>query len=125
MSGGTSALAASILREIADRLSALANGGESAAIDLRSLPLTAADRGELERSLGRGEVAARLDVAGTSEIWETGYGGVWWIRHFGAGEHLAAERIEITPVPQILVTDPADIAASAARAITSMSGPHE
>ncbi len=125
MSGGTSALAASVLREIAERLAALANGGESAAIDLRSLPLTAFERGELERSLGRGEVAARLTVAGTSEIWETSYRGVWWIRHFGAGEHLASERIEITAVPEILVTDPADLAESAARANTLVSGSHE
>ena len=44
-----------------------------------------------------------LKVAGTSEIWETRYAGVWWVRHFGAGDKIAAERIEIAAIPQIFV----------------------
>ena len=41
-------LAQSVLREIAQHLSVLAAEGETEAIDLHSLPMTAADRGELE-----------------------------------------------------------------------------
>ncbi len=108
-------LAQSVLREIAGHLAALAGAGESAAIDLRSLPMTAADRGELESLLGRGEVSVKLDVAGTSELWETRYSGVWWVRHRGDDERIATERIEIAAIPEILVSHDADIAAAAAR----------
>ena len=107
-------LAQSVLQEIAQHLSVLAAEGETGAIDLRSLPMTAADRSELEDSLGRGEVEATLNVAGMSEVWETRYSGVWWVRHFGADDKIAAERIEITAIPEILVTHGADIAAAAA-----------
>jgi hydrogenase-1 operon protein HyaF len=108
-------LAQSVLGEIAERLAALASTGETAAIDLRSLPLTSADRAELEDTLGRGDVTARLTVAGTSELWETRYSGVWWVRHSGADDKVAAERIEIAAVPEILLAHDADIAAACAR----------
>lgn len=108
-------LADSLMQEIAQRLEALAQRGLSDAIDLRSLPMTPADRRDLEARLGHGDVAAMLDVAGRSEIWETQYAGVWWLRHFGAGDRIAAERIEITPLPDILKTHSADIAAASAR----------
>lgn len=115
-------LAQSVLREIAQRLAALVSTGGTAAIDLRSLPMTPADRSELEQSLGRGDVAARLNVAGTSELWETRYSGVWWVRHFGADDKIAAERIEIAAVPEILVTHDADIAAASARVYADLAG---
>jgi HupH hydrogenase expression protein, C-terminal conserved region len=108
-------LAESLLQEIAQLLTTLGESGQPAAIDLRSLPMTEADRSELEERLGRGEVDILLTVAGKSEIWETQYAGVWWVRHFGADDRVAAERIEITACPQILVTHDADIAAACAR----------
>ncbi len=110
-----STLAHGVLQEIAERLAALVGTGESAAIDLRSLPMTNADRDELERRLGRGEVVATLALGGTSELWEPRYCGVWWVRHFGTGGQIAAERIEIAAVPPMLVAQQADIAAAAAR----------
>jgi hydrogenase-1 operon protein HyaF len=115
-------LARSVLREIAERLAELARTGEPAAIDLRSLPLKASDRSELEDSLGRGDVTATLNVAGTSELWETRYSGVWWVRHLGAGDRIAAERIEISIVPEILVTHGADIAHAAERMRADLAG---
>jgi hydrogenase-1 operon protein HyaF len=108
-------MAQSLLHEIARRLTQLAETGEVSAIDLRSLPMTTADRSELEDRLGRGEIEALLTVTGTSEIWETRYAGVWWVRHFGAGERVAAEQIEITKAPQILASHPDDVAAAAER----------
>ena len=115
IAGVRTGLAQSVLREIAERLAALVTRGESGAIDLRSLPLTSADRGELEDKLGHGDVMAKLTVAGTSELWETRYSGVWWIRHHGADDRVAAERIEIAAVPEILVAHDADIAAACMR----------
>lgn len=93
----------------------LAEAGDTGSIDLRSLPMTDADRDELEERLGRGEVQADLSVAGTSQVWETGYSGVWWIRHLGAGDKIAAEEIAVTNVPEILVSHSADIATAALR----------
>ena len=106
-------MAEAVLSEIADRLGALAEKGETSAIDLRGLPMTAADRKELEDGLGHGEVNATLDVAGQSEIRETAYSGVWWIRHLGAGGQVATEEIAITPLPEILRAHTHDIQAAA------------
>jgi hydrogenase-1 operon protein HyaF len=114
-------MAKSLVREIAGLLDALAKTGETAVVDLRSLPMTDTDREELEDALGRGDVAIALDVAGHSEIWETGYAGVWWVRHYGGDDRIAAERIEITAVPEIIVTHGADIAAAAARLRDNLS----
>lgn len=108
-------MAHSVLAEVASLLAALAERGESASIDLRSLPLTDADRVELEELLGRGEVTATLEVAGHSEIWETAYPGAWWIRHRGAGDKISSEEIAVCPVPEILASHPADINAAAQR----------
>jgi hydrogenase-1 operon protein HyaF len=115
-------MARSLLREIAERLATLAGTGEASAIDLRGLPMTAGDREELEQALGRGDVSATIDLAGRSEIWETGYAGVWWLRHFGAGDSVAAEFIEITRVPDILAAHPDDVAASSARVAAELAG---
>jgi len=108
-------MAWSVLAEVGRLLEQLAASGDASAIDLRSLPLTDADRAELESLLGRGEVHANLDLAGRSEVWETAYPGAWWIRHLGAGDRVAAEEIAICTVPEILRTHPADIAAAARR----------
>ncbi|MCB9993373.1 MAG: hydrogenase expression/formation protein [Hyphomicrobiaceae bacterium] len=105
----------SLIREIARHLDRLAATGETAVIDLRSLPLTPADRDQLAERLGRGEVEILFDIAGSSEAWETAYSGVWWVRHYGAGDRVAAERIEIMPLPEMLEPSPADIGNAARR----------
>ena len=102
-----------VVREIAAMLEKLARDGVEGAIDLRGLPLTDADRAELETLLARGEVHAQINVAGRSEIWETGYAGVWWIRHFGADGRVASETVSVTSIPDILKSDPADVARAA------------
>ncbi|MDE3027686.1 MAG: hypothetical protein KGH84_04750 [Paracoccaceae bacterium] len=112
---GRTGMAQSVLREICLALSALAATGARDAIDLRSLPLTLADRQELEAVLGRGDVSVALEAVGKSEIWETRFTGVWWLRHFGGDGRVAAEVIEVTPVPDILAAHRDDIGAAAAR----------
>ena len=108
-------MAWSILSEIRTLLGRLAEHAESSAIDLRSIPLTEADRIQLEELLGRGEVSASLEVLGRTEVWEIGYTGVWWVRHMGAEDQVSSEEIAITPVPEILRAHPVDIVASAER----------
>lgn len=111
----TTGMARSVLAEVARMLEDLAKNGNTGSIDLRSLPLTDADRQQLEELLGRGEVVAELELAGNSTIRETAYAGVWWIRHRGAGDRISSEEIAVCPVPEILVTHPADIDSAAQR----------
>ena len=115
LSDRATGMALSVLTEILQMLEALSSSGAAGSIDLRSLPLSDADRAELEEALGRGEVQCQLDLAGDSEIWETTYSGVWWIRHRGAGGKIATEEISVCQIPEILKTHPVDIKAAAAR----------
>jgi hydrogenase-1 operon protein HyaF len=115
MTARTTGMAWSVASEIAHRLQALADHNEPSVIDLRGLPMTQADRDQLEEILGRGEVSARLEVAGASEIWETSYAGVWWIRHRGEGDRIATEEIAVTRIPEVLLTHPHDVTAAALR----------
>jgi len=112
---GHTGLTRPLLREIATLLKRLVEEGKTDAIDLRSLPMSEADRNELETTLGRGEIHANVMVAGDSEVWETFYPGVWWVRHFGANHQIASESILITDVPDILKSDAADIKRAAVR----------
>ncbi len=108
-------MADAVLREIAGLLDRLIGTGEDGAIDLRSLPMTDADREELKSRLGGGEVRATLDVAGPSTVEETAISGVWWIRHEGADGCIANEQIAVTRIPPILITHPDDLSLGAAR----------
>ena len=108
-------MALSIMAEVARMLKALADKNETGSIDLRSLPLTDADREQLEELMGRGEVKAELEVSGDSTVWETSYPGAWWIRHRGAGGKISSEEISICPVPAIFSAHPADIEAAVNR----------
>lgn len=100
---GVSSGVAAIATEIASLLDHLAAGGEAGAIDLRSLPMTSADRLELEQLLGTGEVNATIDADGVSTVRETGIAGVWWTEHRDRHGERLAELIEICRVPGILV----------------------
>ena len=115
LSDKATGMALSVLAEVGRMLEALTESGQAGSIDLRSLPLSDADREQLEALLGRGEVRAEMEIAGTSEAWETSYAGVWWIRHCGAGGKIASEEISVCRVPEILITHPVDIEAAARR----------
>jgi len=120
VTGGPSGLPDAILMEIAELLERLVDEGINGAIDLRSLPMSDEDRACLEDRLGYGEVNATLDVAGQTEIIETAYPGVWWVRHLDGRGRVAAEQIVVTRVPDILISPPEDIRAAAARLIAEM-----
>lgn len=91
-----------ILIEIATQLEHLADGGESGAIDLRSLPMSPADHAELLKVLGPGEVTITLQADGESTIRETGVQGVWWSDYRDRNGESIAAFIEIARVPSIL-----------------------
>jgi hydrogenase-1 operon protein HyaF len=115
LSDRATGMAMSVLAEVSRMLETLSESGQPGSIDLRSLPLNEVDRAQLEELLGRGELQAQLDLAGESEVWETTYPGVWWIRHRGAGGKIASEEISVCAIPEILITHPADIEAAAGR----------
>lgn len=121
VAGPASGMPGAILMEIAELLEQLAEKNIAGGIDLRSMPMSDEDRTRLENHLGRGEVSAWLDVAGASEIWETSYPGVWWVRHRGGDGKITSEEISVTRVPDILLAPHDDIRDSAARIVAELS----
>ena len=108
-------MADAVLSEVAARLAEFAATGATAIIELTSMPLTVQDRGALDEKLGRGEVSAEVESAGRSQVWETAYAGVWFVRHYGEGERISSESIEITRIPLLLESHPDDARAAARR----------
>jgi hydrogenase-1 operon protein HyaF len=105
----SSGMATALLHELADALRLLADSGESNSIDLRSLPLTETDLAELAEMLGKGELSARIDSIGYSQVQETAFSGIWWISHYGDDGDLLAEILEVTRVPELLISHVDDI----------------
>ncbi len=104
-----------LLHEITALMQTLADKGEEGCIDLRSLPLTPGDYDQLRTLLGEGEAQATVNAAGETSVRETGYAGVWWVTYYGPDSEVMADRIEITLVPAILKSHPADVSAAARR----------
>ena len=100
-----------LLAEIAARLERLDAGGETGMIDLHSLPFGPGEYELLRQTLGQGEVSARIDAIGPSEIAETRYPGVWWVTHYNVEGDIVADMIEIARVPEIIRSQPDDIRA--------------
>ena len=98
-----------ILNEIVSRLDDFVDTGETALIDLKSLPFSAEEYEGLRATLGRGEVTARLDSIGDSEIYETRFPGVWWVTHYNVEGDIVADLIEIASVPAIVHSQPEDV----------------
>lgn len=97
-----------ILYEIESLLKDLVESGKTASIDLRSLPLLPGDYEKLQEVLGEGELSATLDALGPTQVRETSVHGVWWVTHRNSDETIIAEFIEVTTMPEILQTHPAD-----------------
>lgn len=97
-----------ILTEIANLLARLVERGEGGAIDLRGLPLSPSEHETLRASLGDGEVRVTIESLGPTTVRETACHGVWWVKHASADGATTAEFIEVSYVPEILKTHPAD-----------------
>ena len=104
-----------ILNEIASRLEELASGNKPSLIDLKSLPFSPGEYEQLRIALGRGEVSARLDAIGNSEINETQFPGVWWVTHYNVEGDIIADLLEIAAIPEILRSQPEDVRGGLAR----------
>ena len=106
---GLSGNAPVLLREIAELGRRMLTTGESAAIDLRALPLTPADLDWLRETLGQGQVMATLEAEGESSLSETVCPGVWWVTHHNEHGAVVSEFIEVTLVPELLKAHPDDV----------------
>lgn len=104
-----------LLHEIAALVQVLADKGEEGCIDLRSLPLAPGDYDQLRELLGEGEARATVNAAGETTVRETAYAGVWWVTYYSTEQEVVADRIEITLVPAILKSHPADVGAAVRR----------
>lgn len=98
-----------ILHEVEVLLEVLLTSGEPNMINLRGFPLRRADRVVLKEILGRGEVRGIVETAETTCLWETTVAGVWWLEHHNQKEEILGEAIEITDIPDLLITDTKDI----------------
>jgi len=123
--GGLGRGVAAVLSELVGILERVALGGETATIDLRSLPMSPDDRIELQSTLGKGEVHATLHADGVSTLQETGVSGVWWVEHRDRHGDLVAELIEVTVIPKILEASTEDMAMSACELRTRLATTHK
>jgi hydrogenase-1 operon protein HyaF len=98
-----------ILHEIRHALRKLLETGESSIIDLRSIPLAPGEEDTIIDTLGCGEVHAKLNALGPSEIYETRFAGVWLITHFNEENSIISRFIEITAFPDILKSQSDDM----------------
>lgn len=108
-------LVMALLHEVADHLQTVANGGERQVVELGNLPLNDADLRLLEERLGRGEVEAKISAAGATEVFETAFPGVWWVKYLDGDDQVVTQQLEIGTVPMILEAHAEDIQASAQR----------
>ena len=104
-----------LLAEIAARLEKLDENGETGMIDLNSLPFSPGEYEQLRQILGQGEVSARIEAIGPSEIIETHYPGVWWVTHYNVEGDIVADMIEIARLPEIIQSQPEDVHAGLER----------
>lgn len=101
-----------ILHEIRHALRRLLDSDQSSIIDLRSIPLAPGEEENLLDTLGCGEVHAKLNALGPSEIYETRFAGVWLVTHYNAENNVIGRFIEITRLPDILQSQTEDMAAA-------------
>ena len=98
-----------LLRELQNMLDVLIGTGASNSIDIRSLPMMPGDYDHIKAILGEGEVTATVSAMGPTHVRETQIPGIWWVTHCNVREEVMAEFIEVTPLPQILLTQDVEL----------------
>lgn len=98
-----------ILHEIRHALDKLLETGETRVIDLRSIPLAPGEEDRIIDTLCCGEVHAKLNALGPSEIYETRFAGVWLVTHHNEENDIIGRFIEITRIPDILKSQHEDM----------------
>jgi len=99
----------SILIEIQHGLKQFHQNGHKRIIDLGSIPMPSYERNKLLQLLGQGEVSIALSSLGESEIYETQLSAVWVIKHRDEQGDISAMLVEITRIPEIVLSQKDDI----------------
>lgn len=99
-----------LLQQIEQALQELVDDGSSSVIDLAAMPFSSQDEEDLREHLGKGEVSATLDTFGPTLVQETALPGVWLVEHKDAESRRLTLHLEVTRIPEILVTPAEDIA---------------
>ena len=98
-----------LLHQIKHALQNLLENNVSEIIDLRSIPLAPGEEDRLLEILGEGEINAQLNALGLSSVIETLYNGVWLLTHHNDENEIISRHIEITYMPEILLSQKEDI----------------
>jgi len=98
-----------LLHQIKHAMQNLLENNENEIIDLRSIPLAPGEEDRLLEILGEGEVNAKLNALGLSDVVETQYTGVWLVTHHNDDNEIISRHIEITYMPEILLSQKEDI----------------
>ena len=98
-----------LLHQIKHAMDNLLDNNINEVIDLRSIPLAPGEENNLLKILGQGEVKAQLNALGPSEILETQFNGVWLITHYNDENEIVSRHIEVTYMPEILLSQSQDI----------------
>ena len=104
-----------LLHEVRHALDRLLENDEPTSIDLRSIPLGPGEEDRILSFLGQGEVNARLDLLGPSDVCETRYAGVWIVTHYNHDNQLLSRVIEVTRIPDVLCSQTGDISTACSR----------
>ena len=103
-------MAMTLLHEIEAMLKTLLDTGQNGALDLRALPVLGEEGYQfLREKLGQGEVSARIQSFGRSEIQETAYPGIWWVAHYNQDDDILTELIEVNFFPEVLKSPRDDV----------------
>ena len=93
-----------VLQLLMDMVISLVETGASNFIDLKSASLAHDDHEKLKLILGEGEVEAIITALGPTHVVETLIPGVWWVTHKNSNDEVISEFIEVTSLPEILLT---------------------
>jgi len=110
-----------LLHQIKHAMDNLVDNNVNEVIDLRSIPLAPGEEDNLLNFLGQGEVKAQLNALGPSEILETQFNGVWLITHYNDENEIVSRHIEVTYMPEILLSQMQDIRSSIQRLSEKLS----
>lgn len=100
---------APLLHEVKHALNNLIKNNQTTIIDLRSIPLAPGEEEKILETLGQGEVQARLDALGPSDVIESRFPGVWIVSHYNNENEIISRFIEVTTMPDILRSQSEDI----------------
>ena len=107
---GSLDMAMTLLHEIQAMLKTLLDTGQNGTLDLRALPALGEEGYQfLKEKLGQGEVSARIQSFGRSEIQETAYPGIWWVAHYNQDDDILTELIEVNFLPELLKSPRDDV----------------